>query len=434
MLDPKYILENLDRVRATIINKNKQDTVDLDAWQELYSMKRLEEDHLQVLSTQRNQITEKISSNPEMKEELLAEAMDLKSKIAGIKHGLDRINAQFNEVHLAIPNITSDLMPVGKSEDENQVIRTWGEPTKFDFEPLDHVDLGKELDIIDVEKAAEVSGSRFYYLKGAAVRLQFAIVQFVFETLSDEKLMKEIGEKVGHPRPGTFKPVLPPVMMKQEVMKKMDRLDPIDDRFQTKQDELMLVGSAEHTLGPLHMDETFEAGDLPVRYIGYSTAFRREAGSYGRDTRGIIRVHQFDKLEMETFVPQEMGQHEQNFIVAIQEYLVQQLEIPHQVMQICTGDTGKPDFNQYDINCWVPTQGKYRETHTSDYMTDYQARRLNIRYKDGDDRKFVHMNDATAFAVSRILVAILENNQTADRTVKVPTVLQKYAGLTEITT
>lgn len=427
MLDPKFILENQEIVKATIKHKNKN--VDLDDWLKLYEQRLELEQQVQELRTQRNNVTDQIkSATTDERPKLIEQASEIKEKLAPVEEQMAKVEQDYLEILLAIPNITSPKMPVGKDEDENVVIRQWGEIPQFDFEPKDHIDLGKDLDLIDMETAAEVSGSRFYYLKNGAVRLQFAIIQFVLDTLGDQKIMEEIGASVNHPNPGTFQPVLPPVMMKQEVMKKMDRLDPIDERYQTSQDGLMLVGSAEHTLGPIHMGQLMDKEDLPIRYIGYSTAFRREAGSYGKDTKGILRVHQFDKLEMETFVPAEMGDAEQDFIVAIQEYLVQQLEIPHQVIQICTGDTGKPDYNQYDIECWIPTQSKYRETHTSDYMTDYQARRLNIRYKDGDERKFVHMNDATAFAITRILIAILENNQQADGTVKVPTVLQKYVG------
>jgi len=218
-----------------------------------------------------------------------------------------------------------------------------------------------------------------------------------------------------------------PCMAKSEIMKKMDRFDPIDDRYFLKEDDLLLIGSAEHTLGPLHMNETLDFKSLPLRYIGYSTAFRREAGSYGKDTAGIFRRHQFDKLEMETFIQPKYGQKEQDLILAVQEYLISQLKIPYQVVAICTGDMGKPDFKQIDIECFLPCHAKYRETHTSDYMTDYQSRRLNIKYQDKEGKKqFVHMNDATAFAVGRTLIAILENYQLADGSIKVPKVLQKY--------
>ena len=257
--------------------------------------------------------------------------------------------------------------------------------------------------------------------------LQFALIQFIMAALTDRKIIKQLADKVGNPFDKPFTPVLLPVMVKSEVMKKMDRFDPLGDRYYLEQDEVLLIGSAEHTLGPIHMNEIIKEKDLPIRYIGYSTAFRREAGSYGKDMAGILRRHQFDKAEMETFVQAEYGQLEQNLIVAIQEYLLQRLNIPYQVVAVCSGDMGKPDFRQIDIECWMPGQNKYRETHTSDYMTDFQSRRLNIKYKTKTgDKKFVHMNDATAFAMGRILIAIIENYQQKDGSIIIPEVLRKY--------
>jgi seryl-tRNA synthetase len=245
--------------------------------------------------------------------------------------------------------------------------------------------------------------------------------------------MKKLAESVNNPSSKSFSPILPPVFVRPEVMKRMDRLDPIDERYYFEKDDLVLVGSAEHTLGPMHMDKVFKETELPVRYIGFSTSFRRESGSYGKDVKGILRTHQFDKLEMESFTTAENGRVEQDLFVAVQEYLLQQLEIPYQVISICTGDMGKPDFRQIDMECYIPSQGKYRETHTSDYMTDYQSRRLNTTYLDKDgNRQFVYMNDATAFAIGRILIAILENNQQEDGSIVVPKVLTKYTGFERI--
>ncbi len=201
----------------------------------------------------------------------------------------------------------------------------------------------------------------------------------------------------------------------------------MEDRFTFPEDKFMMIGSAEHSLGPIHMDETLDAKDLPIRYVANTPAFRREAGTYGKDTKGILRMHQFDKIEMETFCLPEDGLAEQDLIVGIQEYLLQKLELPYEVMAVCTGDMGNLDYRQLDINTYIPSQGKYRETHTSDYMTDYQARRLNIKYKKEDGtRGYVHMNDATAFAMGRILIAIIENNQTVDGKIQIPTALQPY--------
>ena len=224
-------------------------------------------------------------------------------------------------------------------------------------------------------------------------------------------------------------PIIPPVMIRPEIFEKMARLEPKEERYYLPQDDLYLIGSAEHTLGPIHLNQTLNEGDLPVRYAGYTTAFRREAGSYGKDMKGILRVHQFNKLEMESFTIPENSIKEQDFIVGIQEYLMQQLNIPYRIMMICTGDMGGPDARQIDVECWIPSQGKYRETHTSDMMTDYQARRLNtrVRRKNGIS-EFVHMNDATAFSMNRPIIAILENYQQEDGSVVVPEVLRKYLG------
>ena len=224
-------------------------------------------------------------------------------------------------------------------------------------------------------------------------------------------------------------------MIKPEPYVRMARLSLVDkdERYYLPQDDLYLIGSAEHTLGSMYMDEALPADQLPIRYIGYSTSFRREAGSYGKDMKGILRLHQFDKLEMESFTLPEDSEQEQNFIVAIQEYLIQSLDIPYQVVQICTGDMGKPDSRQIDMECWMPGQNKYRETHSSDLMTDYQTRRLGTKIRKIDGTSvYAHTNDATAFAIGRILIAIMENYQTKQGTIRVPKVLQKWLRLKKI--
>jgi seryl-tRNA synthetase len=286
------------------------------------------------------------------------------------------------------------------------------------------------LGVIDTEKAAEVTGARFAYLKGDLVLMQFALVQYTFSILTDKNVLKEIANKVSlNISDNIFKPVVPPALVSMKVMGKMARLEPMDDRYCFPDDQLCLVGSAEHTLGPLHMDETISADNLPLRYIGYSTAFRREAGTYGKDTKGILRLHQFDKLEMESFSLAKDGQAEQDLFVAIQEYLVSSLGLPYQVVLKCTGDMGGPDARAVDIETWLPGEDTYRETHTADYMTDYQSRRLRTRtINSSGEKEFVHMNDGTAFAIGRIIIAIMENYQQEDGTIKVPEVLIPYMG------
>jgi seryl-tRNA synthetase len=217
-------------------------------------------------------------------------------------------------------------------------------------------------------------------------------------------------------------------MMRPEVMEKMARLEPREERYHIPGDDMYLIGSAEHTLGPLHMDEIIPAAKLPIRYVGFSTSFRREAGASGKDTRGILRVHQFDKVEIESFTAPEDSEAEQDFFVAIQEYLIQSLELPYRLVMTCTGDQGDPDARHIDLDTWMPGEGKYRETHSADLMTDYQSRRLQTRLRRADGKiEFVHMNDATAFA-GRTLIAILENYQTKEGNVLVPKVLQPYVG------
>lgn len=416
MLDIKFIRENPEKVKEAC--QKKQVKCDIDRLLELDKKKRELLQEVEGLKAEQN----KLGKDQQEK------AKELKWKIKDSEPVLDKIEEELDKLMFQVPNLIADDVPEGKDENDNKVLRKHKEPTKFDFKPKDHMELGVMHNLIDTEKSAKISGSRFNYLFNEAVLMQFALIQFVFETLTDRKIIKDLAKKTNNPSDKPFTPVLPPVIAKAEIMKKMDRFDPIDDRYYLEQDDSLLIGSAEHTLGPLHMNEIIKEDDLPIRYIGYSTAFRREAGTYGKDTVGIFRRHQFDKAEMETFIQPEYGQVEQDLIVAIQEYLVQQLDIPYQVVILCTGDMGGPDYRQIDIECWMPGQNKYRETHTSDYMTDYQARRLNtrVRRKDGQ-LEFVYMNDATAMAM-RILVAIFENYQQKDGAIEVPKVLRKYMG------
>lgn len=367
-------------------------------------------------------------------ERKIEEAKELKDKIQSLEGDLKKIEKNREEILWQMPNLPSEDTPVGKDESENKVLRQWAEPKQFDFNPRDHVKLGELLDIIDIEHASKVSGTRFNYLKGAAALLEFALIQHTFNILTDQKILQKISDKIqkGY-SPKPFIPIVPPTMIRPDVFDKMARLKPEEERYYIPKDDLYLAGSAEHTLGPLHMDEIIPEEKLPIRYIGFSTSFRREAGSYGKDTRGILRVHQFDKLEIESFTIPENSIKEQDFIVAIQEYLMQSLEIPYQVVAICAGDMGGPDVRQIDIETWMPSQNRYRETHTSDMMTDYQARRLNTKVRRKDDKlEFVHMNDATAFAIGRMIIAILENYQQKDGSILVPKVLQKYLNFKKI--
>ena len=428
MLDPKFIRENLEEVKETI--RKKRAKVDIDRWLKLDDDKKNLQQRLEEKKAEQNKASTKIAqADEETKKELIAQMSNVKKEAQEIDSKLDKVKEEWTELLMNIPNICSLDMPEGESDEDNVEIKKWGDIKEFDFNIKDHVELGKTLDIIDIETAAEVSGSRFFYLKNGAVLLQMAIINLVFDILGDEEVIENIikQEKLNL-KSTPFQPILPPVMIRNEVQKKIHRVFG-DQTYKIQNEDLNLVASAEHTLAPYYMNQTLQEDDLPKRFIGYSTAFRQEAGTYGKDMGGILRTHQFDKLEMESFTTDESGIEEQKLIVALQEYLVQQLKIPYRLVHVCTGDTGKPDYDQYDIECWMPAQNKYRETHTSDYMTDYQTRGIKSYYetKDGE-RKLLHTNDATAFAIGRILIAILENNQQEDGSVLIPEMLQKYMG------
>lgn len=428
MLDIRFIRENPDKVKESISRRGIE--LDVDKILELDKRKRELLSETEKLRAKRNEISN-IETEPSAG--IIQQGREMKNKLNILESKLRSMESKLNDLLSCVPNLLHPAVPDGKDENDNVEIRKWGEPTRFEFKPKDHFQIGKDLDIIDTKTSARVSGTRFSYLKNEAVSIQFALIQFTLKTLTNQKIIRNIAKKASNPSDNIFIPVIPPVMMKSGIMKKMARLEPIEERYCFPKDDLVLVGSAEHTLGPMHMREILELSRLPIRYVGYSTSFRREAGSYGKDTKGILRVHQFDKLEMETFSIPEHSEVEQEFLVGIQEYLMQQLKIPYRVIMICAGDMGNPDYRQIDIEAWLPGQNKYRETHTSDFMTDYQARRLNIRYRSKDGQlKYVHMNDATAFAIGRTLIAILENYQQKDGSIKMPKVLHKYLGFEKI--
>ncbi|OGC88435.1 serine--tRNA ligase [Candidatus Adlerbacteria bacterium RIFOXYC1_FULL_48_26] len=419
MLDIAFIRENPDIVRAAIKNKNREG-IDLDRILVLAEERKNNANEISEINRQRNVAQEARDGEAGKR---------LKEELKAVEEKHQATEKELVSLLIKIPNIPSADTPIGPDESGNVVIRQWGEKPQFPFAPKAHWDLGKNLGIIDGEKAAEVSGARFVYLKGDMALLEMALMRFGFDTLISEETLKKIIDGAGltvSSKP--FTPVIPPILMRSQVMNRMARLDPIDERYYFEKDDMVFVGSAEHTLGPLHMDEILKEEDLPLRYAAMTPAFRREAGAAGKDTRGILRLHQFDKLEMETFSKPEDGLAEQNLMVAIQEYLLQQLKLPYQVVSICTGDMGFPDQRQIDIETWMPGQDAYRETNTSDYIGGFQARRLNSRVRRTDGTlEPVHMNDATAFS-QRPLAAILENNQHEDGTITIPEVLRPYMG------
>jgi seryl-tRNA synthetase len=427
MLDIQFIRDNAELVAE----KSKQKGYEVDIQQLLgFDTKRRElQQQVEELRRQRNEIADSMKGG-RPSDGQVAKGREVKENLSTLEHQLSAIDKEFTDLLKLVPNMPLEDVPVGASEEENVVTKTVGDPSHFDFKPRDDEALGIMHDLIDKKRAAKISGSRFAYLKGDLVLLQFAIIQFVMHTLGNEQVIKKlIDENNLQLSPKPFTPILPPAMLRTEPYAASARLDAEEVTYKIEQDDLWLNASAEHTLCTMYWNEILPEESLPIRYLGYSTSFRREAGTYGKDAEGIFRMHQFDKLEMEVFSTGETGLAEHKLLIAIQEYLVQQLGLPYRLVQKCTFDIGKPNASGLDIDCWFPGQGAYRETHTADYMSDYQARDLKIRVKRSDGQmQLVHTNDATAFALGRILKAILENNQQEDGSIVVPEVLRPYLG------
>lgn len=435
MIDIQFVRDNPEVVKTKSAQKGYE--VDIDRLLQLDAERRDLLQQVEFLRQRRNENAEKMkvaagSGPPD--QSLIDEGKQIKIELAERETYLETAEAEFTNLWKLVPNMPADDVPVGSSEDENQVVYEKGEKPQFDFEPNNHAELAEARGWLDKERAAKVAGSRFAYIKGDLVKLQFALVSWITDVLTDEGKLRQIADEAGlhdvSSRP--FTPVLPPLMLKTDVYDGMDRLEPRDDRYKIEGEELWLQGSAEHVLGSMHLGEIFAAVDLPIRYLGFATSFRKEAGTYGKDMEGLIRMHQFDKLEMESFTTAEAGMQEHLFLIAIQEYILSSLGLPYRKLLKCTYDIGKPNARGVDMDAWLPGQGKYRETHTADYMTDYQARRLKVRVRRGENLELVHTNDATALALGRGMVAIIENYQTGDGNIRVPEVLRSYLGGREI--
>jgi seryl-tRNA synthetase len=411
MIDINYLRQNPNNVKKAV--KDKQ----LDPGIVDVALK-LDEKWRETLQAAEKLRAEKNALSKDPSPEKIKKAKKVKQDLKKIEEDLKEVTRKYEEAIKNIPNPAAKDVEVGASEEENKVERTWGEVPEFEFKARDHLELGEMLDIIDVKKASKVSGARFAYLKNEAVLFEFALINLAMETLIAEG----------------FTPVIPPHLIKKESMRGMGYLEHGGeaDMFVLEKDDLVLIGTSEQSIGPMHMDETFEKKDLPKRYVGFSPCYRREAGSYGKDTRGIIRLHQFDKVEMFSYTLPEKADEEHAYLLELEEKLFQALEIPYRVTKMVTGDLGAPAARKYDIEAWIPSQKKYREVTSASTTTDFQARRLNIKYKVGDQLDFVHMLNGTAFAIGRTIVAILENYQKKDGSVEIPQVLRKWVGKDEI--
>lgn len=426
MLDIQFIRENSELVTKNANHKGYE--VDVTQLLGFDSKRRELLGAVEELRRQRNELTLQ-AKGAKPSDENMAKAVDIKNKLSDLEHQLSSIELEYSTLLKSIPNMALDYVPVGNSEEQNVIIKTVGDEPVFDFEPKPHWEILADKNMLDKERATKISGNRFAYLKGGIVRLQFAIISYVMDTLGSQEILSQIiKDNDLNISDKPFAPVIPPALLRTEPYVASARLNAEEMTYKIDGDDLWLNASAEHTLCTMYWNETIPESELPVRYLGYSPSFRREAGTYGKDTEGIIRLHQFDKLEMEIFSSADTGLAEHKLLIALQEYLVQQLKLRYQYIQKCTFDIGKPNATGVDINCWYPGQKRFIETHTADYMTDYQSRDLNTKTKKDGISEYVHTNDATAFALGRILAAIVENYQDKDGNITVPEALKPYIG------
>ena len=397
MLDPNLLKDNIEILEKNI-NRRGLD-VDLDNLIKLNEgRKSARFDAEQKRSEQKEMGKQIANSSKEEKEELLKQASALSDEVKRLFEIVEKKDQDFFDLWIKLPNLISETSPDGKTDADNKEIKQVGTINDISS-PKSHIEIGEELGLIDVQKAAEVSGSRFSYLFGDLVKIEFSLVSWALNKLSDKG----------------FTPTVPPVLVRENALYGTGFFpDDAEQVYEIPNDELFLVGTSEVPLAALHSNEIVDIDNLPVRYAGFSTCFRREAGTYGKDTSGIFRVHQFDKVEMFSFCNPENSLDEHEFILSVEEELLQELEIPYRVVDVCAGDLGASASKKYDIEAWIPSQNTYREVTSCSNTTDFQARRLNIRTKDNDSTKTIHTLNGTAIAVGRILIALIENNQTED--------------------
>ena len=412
MIDIKLIRENPELIRSSQRGRGEDDSI-VDRLLELDSKRRDAISAFEALRAEQNILSKSVgAAKGDEKSALLEQAKTLASKVKEADSKRAEIEAQTNEVAKLLSNVLDPDAPIG-GEADFKVIEHVGEPRKFDFEPKDHVELGKLLGAIDTERGAKVAGARSYYLTGPGALLELALVNYAISQAT----------KAG------FIPVIPPVLVNPPAMEGTGFLgQAAENVYHIEKDDVYLVGTSEVPLAAYHMDETLDATKLPLRYTGYSPCFRREAGSYGKDTRGIIRVHQFEKVEMFIFCKPEDAKEEHKRLLRWEKDFLDAMELPYRVIDIASGDLGSSANRKFDIEAWIPTQNAYREVTSTSNCTEFQARRLNIRMKDENGTRPLATLNGTLVAVPRMIVAILENNQNADGSVNVPKALQPYIG------
>ncbi|MBI2246648.1 MAG: serine--tRNA ligase [Armatimonadetes bacterium] len=418
-MDLKLIRDNPDLVRAGVRKKHR-DVAIVDRVLETDRRRRELIQEVERLRAEQNKVSGEIARLPgDARERRIVEMREVSTRIKSLEPELKRLEEELERAVLELPNLPHDSVPPGKDPRENVPIRHWGTPPAFDFQPLDHLDLGTRLGIIDMERGAKVAGSRFYYLKGGGVLLEQALMRFGLDELMTEG----------------FTPVITPFMVRPEIITGAwggADLD-VQQVYRIEGEDLALIGTSEQSLAGMYKDEALDDGRLPMRLAGISWNFRREAGSYGRDVRGLYRVHQFDKLEMFSVVLPEKSWDEHEYLVSLEERFLQRLGLHHRVVAICGGDISAPSAKTYDVETWMPGRGEFGETQSCSNCTDFQARRLGIRVRRGKGTEYAHTLNGTLVATSRALIAVLENYQQKDGTVRIPQILVPYVnGMTEI--
>ena len=416
MLDPKLIKEKPQIIRDMLKARNVD--FDLDALIEFDQKRREFIIKTDELRKKKNQVALEISQKKKAGEDatsILTEMKNLSVELTKLESEQESIENKYSRLALTIPNLIHESVPIGIDESANKEIRKWGEIPKFDFKINDHIDISENLDLVDLERAAKVAGSRFYYLKNDLVRLNQSLIHYALDFLAKKE----------------YSLVQPPYMINRESMEGAVIADDFEEViYKIEEEDLYMIGTSEHAMAAMHSKEIMEGKDLPIRYAGISPCFRKEAGAHGRDQKGIFRVHQFDKIEQFVFSRPEDSWKEHEKMLAVVEEFYQKLEIPHRVMLLSTGDMGKISAKTYDVEAWMAGQNAYREIVSCSNCLDYQARRLKIRFRDktNEDTQYVHTLNSTLIATTRILVSIMENFQTKDGHIGIPHVLQSYMG------
>lgn len=412
MIDIKYLRENPDAVRASQKGRGEDASI-VDKVLVIDELRRAAIEKFETLRAEQNLLSKSVgSAKGDEKAALLENAKELATKVKDADLKRAEVEEESKRLIMQLSNLLDPDAPIG-TEADFVVIEHVGTPRSFDFQPKDHVELGKLLGAIDTERGAKVAGSRSYYLTGVGAMLEFALVNYAISSAL----------KAG------FTPVIPPVLVNPAAMEGTGFLgQAAENVYHLEKDDVYLVGTSEVPLAAMHMDEVLPADKLPIRYAGYSSCFRREAGTYGKDTRGIIRVHQFDKVEMFSFCHPDQAKEEHKRLLQWEKDFLNAMEIPYRVIDVASGDLGASANRKFDIEAWIPTQEAYREVTSTSNCTEFQARRLNIRFKDADGTKAVATLNGTLVAIPRMIVAILENHQNADGSVNVPAALQPFLG------